>query len=395
VASARILLFTACAFPTNGPIFFVLICAARMTGGFMGSYCSSIIGDITDKAERPRWFGIYTGINGAAFVSGLTLSGFLADQFTSFAVFALYAPVGILGLVLIAIFFPNKPSGISAPIDVPGMTLMTLGFTALLLWGSFGGKYFSRTSPFGLLLLACSVVFLFFFFRVEKKASDPMLNLDILRMKPFILCFGTNLLMAPFTQTFSTALMLFGQETMQLSSALCGTLPLPKNIVFTFLPPILGIWIAKNHRRFRLAFFCTGFFFMLGCLFGATWTASTPLWFIYLCMTAAGIGSACQGLALTPYTQIIVPQKDLGIAAAMNTFANTLGVVLFNVVYNIVYNPRYDAAMEMGGGIHLSNAINEIFTIMCLFSGTCAFIIIVLTFTLFPKKQPKSLAEAK
>jgi len=389
IASARIILFTACALPTSGPVFFFLVCAARMMGGFMGSFCSAIVSDVTGKEERPYWFGFYTAITGAAFVSGLTISGFLADQFNSFTVFALYAPFGILGLVLIALFFPNKPSGSTSPIDVRGMTLMTLSFSCILFWGSFGGKYFPRTSLFGLLLLAAGILFLYIFIRVEKKTADPMLDLNIFRIKPFILCFSTSLLMAPFTQTFSVALMLFGRETLELSSTICGTLPLPKNIVFTFLPPLLGVWIAKNHRRFRFAFFCTGFFFTVACLYASTWTASTPILLIYFCMLMAGIGSACQGLAITPYAQLIVPAHNMGVATSMTSFANTLGVVLFNVVYNMVYNPRYDAAMEMGGGIHLSNAIREIFSIMCLFSGACAAVIIILTFVLFPSAHAK------
>jgi len=389
VGYIRILLMTSCAIPTSGPVFFVMYCIARTLGGVMSAFPAAILSDVTNKEERPRFFGIYGGINGAAFVFGLFLGGVIVDYLGGLSAFVLFAPFGLTALILITRFFPNKPSENPAPIDVRGMVLMTLGVGSVLVWCSFGGRFFSRTSPFGIALLVAGAVFLWLLFRVEQKVPDPLINLKMFRMKPLIISFSGNLLIAPMMSTFSSVLILFGEHSLGLSATVCGTLALPKNIMFALVPPLLGAWLAKDHSRFRITFLGAGIFLTAGCVIASFWNTSTPVLTIYLSMLVLGVGTCCQTVSIQPYTQVKVPQKDLGVATAMVSFANSFGVVIFNVVYNMVYNPRYNAAVELGAETHLPAAMTEIFSIMCVFSAFCCALIVVLTLILVPRKEGK------
>ena len=109
VGYIRLLLIVICGIQSKGPIFCAAYCIACMTGGLLGSFPSTILGDVTTTEERPRWLGLFGGINGGAFMFGLLLGGIVTDQLGTFAAFLVFAPIQLGAMILLTMKTPAQP----------------------------------------------------------------------------------------------------------------------------------------------------------------------------------------------------------------------------------------------------------------------------------------------
>ena len=389
VGFARLALMLFCAVPTSGKVFFVIYVAGNFLGGLLSAFPSAILGDVTTAEERPRWFGVFGTINGAALFLGLLCGGVIVDYLGAFSVFLVFAPFGLVALLFLTFCYPNCPANNPAPIDWAGMALLGGGFSCVLAWCAFGGSLFPRGSGVGLWLLPAGAVLLGVLLAVERRAKDPLLNLRLFRLKPFAMSFWAYFLIAPMMCLCSSQLMLFGQKAIGLSALISGTLAVPNNLMFLIFPSLLGTWIARDHRRFRTAFLTCGIAIAAACAIAATWTRFTPVYEIYATMLIFGIGSCFQAVSIQPYMQVSVEPEDMGIASAMILFANSFGLVAFNAAYNIFYNARYAQAIEQGGGDHIAAAMAETFSAMAAFSAVCGAVLILLALILIPRGDKK------
>ena len=382
----RLALMLFCAIPTNGPIFFVIYVLGNLVGGFLNAFPATILSDVTTPEERPRWFGLFGTINGAALLIGLLGGGIVVDLLGPGATFLFFSPFGLSALILLTQYYPNVPSSKSVGLDPGGMVLLGFGTACVLAWCAFGDILFPRMSALGLALLIVGILLLIVLLRYEQVARDPLFNLHLFQDSHFTMSFTTHLLIAPMMCLCSSVLALYGQVGLRLSATVSGTLALPKNILFFLLPSLLGALIAKDQTRFRTAFLTCGGTITAASLISATWSTSTSVVTIYLVMLLFGIGTSCQSVCVQPYMQATISPTDMGVAASMVQFANSVGVVIFNAFYNVCYNVRYSEAMLAGGGEHLAQAVSETFSDMSLLSAATGAVLIVFTLCLVKKK---------
>lgn len=381
----RLALMLFCAVPTSGPVFFAAYALGNLVGGFLNAFPATILSDVTTPEERPRWFGVFGTINGAALLIGLLGGGIIVDLLGPLAAFPFFAPFGLSALILLTLYYPNVPSGEGPGLDKGGMALLGFGTACVLSWCAFGDMLFPRLSALGLGLLIGGILLLAGLMWYERRVPDPLFNLRLFHNSHFAMSFTTHLLIAPMMCLCSSVLALYGQVGLGLSATVSGTLALPKNILFFLLPSMLGVWIAKDQGRFRAAFLACGGAITAASLLSAAWDTATSVLTIYLVMLLFGVGTSCQSVCIQPYMQMAVSPADMGAAAAMVQFANSVGVVIFNAFYNIVYNARYAQAMEMGSGADLAQAVAETFSSMSLLSAAAGGLIVVSTLTLVPR----------
>lgn len=385
----RLFLMMFCAIPTSGPVFLVVYTAGTFAGGLLNAYPSAILSDVTLPEERPRWFGLFGTINGASLLIGLLGGGLVVDYLGPFSVFWFFAPWGVVAMILITIFYPNKQAEERRPIDWAGIGMLGVGLSCILAWCAFGGTYIDRSSPFGVGLLVVGVAVIAVLLLYERRAADPIINLKLFRNRNFSMSFSCHLLIAPMMCLCSSVLVLFGQMSLGLSATVSGTLALPKNILFLVVPTFLGAWVARDQYRFRYTFLGCGVAIAVASVLAALWSVDTPVWAVYCVMLIFGVGTSCQAVSIQPYMQIAVPPQEMGIASALLMFANSIGVAIFNAFYNIFYNSKYSAAMELGGGPYLARAIAETFSAMAVLSAVCAVILVVIALVLIPSRRTK------
>jgi hypothetical protein len=258
---------------------------------------------------------------------------------------------------------------------------------SILIWCFFGGVLFPLISPLGIGFLVLGVVFIAVLLKVERRIKDPVFDLELFRSKPFTQSFLACLLISPMPCFCSNAIILFGSLGLGLSSTVTSTLALPKNLVFCFLPAFLSRLLGRSFRNFRPIFLACGATTAVGCAIASFWNGSTPVSVIYLTMILFGVSTSCQATTIQLNIQVYLPQEKLGIASALVSFGGSIGGALFNAFYNIIYNAKYAAAMEMGGGVHLSQAIIEVFTAVAVPTGVCGALIVLHTLFLVPREK--------
>lgn len=156
----RLALMLFCAIPTSGPVFFAAYVLGNLVGGFINAFPATILSDVTTPEERPRWFGVFGTINGAALLIGLLGGGIIVDLLGPLATFLFFAPFGLSALVLLTLYYPNVPSSECSKLDKSGMVLLGFGTASVLAWCAFGDMLFPRVSVFGLSLLIIGIILL-------------------------------------------------------------------------------------------------------------------------------------------------------------------------------------------------------------------------------------------
>jgi len=144
--------------------------------------------------ERGKALGISGTMVSIGIAIGPTLGGIILDLFSWNWIFFVNLPVGIIGIMMVTRYVPNlKPKG-KQRFDFLGagtLFFSLLSFLFALTMGQNEGFLDFRT-----IALFCSwIVFLALFIGIEKKAKQPMLQLDMFR-NPL---FSINLITGFFT----------------------------------------------------------------------------------------------------------------------------------------------------------------------------------------------------
>jgi MFS family permease len=164
-----------------------LAIAGRVVQGLgtaVGPLTFGLARDLLPPAVLPRAVG---GIIGAASVGaaiGLVFSGILADSFSPATIFWFLAVFSATLAVAVAAVVPETPVRARVRLDVAGAGLLVIGLFALMLGVSQGNKW-GWSSPAVIALFAGSAVFFAVFIVVERRVSQPLVDLALVVARPF------------------------------------------------------------------------------------------------------------------------------------------------------------------------------------------------------------------
>src|SRR5262249_13130354 len=143
------------------------------------------------------WVGIFAAIYGFSSVFGPTIGGWLSDHgplLGNFVtdqtrwrwVFYLNVPIGILALLALSLYMPNRRQamgkGAWRRIDFLGAALASSTTICLLLGLSWGSdQTYAWNSPQVISILAGAAVLAIIFFFVESRAAEPIIPLSLFR----------------------------------------------------------------------------------------------------------------------------------------------------------------------------------------------------------------------
>lgn len=162
----------------------------------------ALIGDLFTPVERGRWQGLIGAVFGIASIMGPLLGGWLTDSLTWRWIFYINLPLGILAIAVIALALPKiKPESGYESIDYAGAVTMSLGLVSLLLAFVWGGSQYAWNSTQIIGLFLAAALFFAAFALIERRASEPILPLDLFRHRA---------MSVSVTVTFLTSFGLFG-----------------------------------------------------------------------------------------------------------------------------------------------------------------------------------------
>ena len=274
-----------------------------------------------DPKQKAWAIGIWTAIASTALAIGPTLGGFLVQRSGWRIIFEVNVPVGIAVLILTRLFVQESRDPRPRTFDLPGQVLFVAAVGAFA-FAVIEGPRAGWLSAEILGLFAIAAVSFGAFVFVERRSTDPMMDLTLFRDRTYSLAIVTifAVLFAVYGMLLVITQLL--QNVRAYSPIQAGLILLPYSLVQTAISLRVGKWMASSGARrlilLGLACQITGFLVMIGGMSGS------PAVVVVGLMVSA-LGSA---LCLTPITSLAmtsVPPERAGMASGIMSAQRALG----------------------------------------------------------------------
>ena len=286
----------------------------------------SIIANVfKDPKDRARAVGIWGAVGGASFALGPLLGGFLTETVGWRSIFWINLPLGLLAVLLAALFVPESKAPHARSFDPIGQLLVFAGLTSLT-YAVIDGAHAGWSSPLIVGLFAasgaCGLAFLFY----EPRRQDALVDLRFFRSVPF--SSATVLGVCAFSSfagfLFLNALYL--QQVRGFTAFHTGLCTLPLAVMMMLCSPLSGRMVGNYGTRPSLLIAGAGF--MAGTLLLTTLSRGTPLLLLLVAYSLFGVGLGMVNPAITNNAVAGMPLAQAGVAAAIASTSRQVGAAL-------------------------------------------------------------------
>jgi len=270
-----------------------LLIAARGLQGLGGALLMSISPAMLTNAFPARERGRALGLNAVVVALGVsvgpTLGGIITEHLTWRWIFYVNVPIGVIGFVASMRVLTEHMRWGRGRFDPLGAVLLAIGLVALTMGLSFGQEW-GWTSPLLLSTLVVGITALLALVVVERRVSDPIIDLALLRGRVFLSANASLIL--SFLALFAVSFMLpfYLEELRGFSTEQAGLLLTPLPLTIAFLAPFSGMLADRIGTRWLaaggLAVAC------LGLVLISQLNAQSSVWDIVWPLVVTGAGQA-------------------------------------------------------------------------------------------------------
>ncbi|WP_018131939.1 MDR family MFS transporter [Effusibacillus pohliae] len=349
--------------------------------GAIMAIATTIIGDLFTVEERGRVQGLFSGVWGVAAIIGPALGGLMIDWLSWPWVFYLNLPVGLGGILILWFSLHEQIEKKRHAIDYGGAGTLTLSMTAFLLAILEGGKW-SWLHPATLSLFAVAAVGMVVFLYVERRASEPMVPLELFQNRVIAVSNVTSFLIGAVLLGVTSYIPLFVQQVLERTATEAGFTLTPMSIAW-MVGSIYGgrNLVAWGFRRLASSGVAL---IAAGSVLLSMLTPGAGRIFAMMLMAVMGVGLGMSTLAFTVAIQSAVDWNRRGIATATNQFIRSLGSSVGVAIMGAVLNYKMQAEDSLYAGLHA----------VFVWIGGIA-IAAVLVMVLFPKREAFDPTEAR
>ena len=323
----------------------------RVLQALGGALLMPISMTILFSLSKPEKRGLIMGIWGIAIMSapafGPTLSGYIVQNFNFRWIFYINVPIGIINIFIARAYIPELKPKDAGKFDLLGFVTCVIGFFCLL-YALSDAPTSGWSSAKIISLFIGAAIFLALFVVLELTTENPMLELRLFKIRPFL---ASNIAVSFMSMAMMGELFLlpvFLQNGLGFSPLQTGILTMPGALMTAALMPISGALFDKVGAR-PLAI--AGFIVM--------WIGSLMLinlnfnWTYLAIMVVYGVRSSGRGLAMAPLTTAgmnSVPPSLVNRASALqNTLRNvaaSVGVAILGTVMTTYSNLSFVTYMQ-------------------------------------------------
>ncbi len=333
-----------------------LLIAARVLqaigGSMLNPVAMSIIRNVfVDPRERAQAIGVWGGVIGVSMALGPVLGGALVDTFSWRAVFLVNVPIGVVAIVLTALFVPESRADRPRRIDPVGQLLVIVAL-ATLTYGIIEAPSAGWLSPQTVGLFAISIAAFAALVVYELRRREPLLEMRFFQSAPFSGATAIAVAMFAALGGFLFLNTLYLQDIRGLSPLDAGLYTLPMAGVMLVIAPLAGRIVGARGPRLPLiggsvAVIASG-------LILTEITAHTAISVLFVAYVLFGLG---MGLINPPITNTAVsgmPPSQAGVAAAVAStgrqVGGTLGVAVLGALAGgatAAIGPEFTAATHV------------------------------------------------
>jgi EmrB/QacA subfamily drug resistance transporter len=319
----------------------------------------AVVGDIIPPRERGKYQGYFGGVFGVSTVVGPLLGGFFVDHLSWRWIFYVNVPIGAVALSVIAVAFHARPDRRRHAMDYLGASLLAGTLGSIVLFTSLGGTTWAWGSAQIVGLMVASVVLLPAFLRVEQRATEPILPLELFRNRTFSVTSAVGFIVGFALFGAVTYLPLYLQVTKGSSPTRSGLqlTPLMAGVLITSIGSGQLIVRLGRYRFFPI----TGTAVMSVAMYLLSrLDATTPTYWaaIFSLILGLGLGMTMQVLVLA--VQNAVDHRVMGVATSGSTLfrqvGGSIGVALFGTIF--ASRVHVELAKRLPHGTHIPKVIN-------------------------------------
>jgi EmrB/QacA subfamily drug resistance transporter len=278
------------------------------------------------SSQRGQALGLQATMTYLGLTVAPSLGGWLTDLVSWRAIFYINIPVGISAFVLAWMFIPSdEGKKLHESFDFQGALLFLAGLVALLLALNQGYAW-GWISPAIISLFVFAAIFLAVFIYVEKRRTNPLLDLSLFRKRAF----SSSVISAVlnYIAVFSILLLMpfYLLEGRGFTPSQAGLILTVQPIVMAVVAPIAGSFSDRIGTRIPTV---TGMIVLAGGIFlMSRFGPATPIYQIAIALGIVGLGT---GTFISPNNSAIMgaaPRERQGIAAGLLATARSTGMVL-------------------------------------------------------------------
>jgi EmrB/QacA subfamily drug resistance transporter len=349
-------------------------------GGLM-ALAMAAVGDLVSPRERGRYQGYIAATFAVATVVGPLVGGVLVDHASWRWVFYVNLPLGLLALAGLSLRLPAPAPQQRGPrLDGAGAALLAGATSALMLACIWGGDRYAWDSPAILALLGATVLLGGGLVVRERRAADPIVPLDLLRMPAVAIASAALFLATASLFAITVFVPLFLQATTGASPTEAGLLLIPMMLGVTLSTNVAGRSIARTgrYKRFPVA----GLALMTAALALLAALAGHPS------RTATGAGLALFGLGFGMVGQVLVvavqnsvDRRRLGVAMATTNFFRALGGAVGAAVLGAVFAAHaggHATAAAVAARADVAAAVQTVFVVAAPIAALALLVVLAL-----------------
>jgi MFS family permease len=321
--SALVALLPLTALAENGWQFISLRVLAGVGTGGASSAAAALLYQTFPGEDRARAIGIFTAVMTGAPAIGIIISGPAIDTIGWQALFIILGALAAGALTIGVLVLPTAARSERYPIDFAGGMVGASAIAMLLIAVTVGAQD-GWAAPLTLTLIAGGVLALAGFVLIERRASHPLVRLDYLQRRNFILptLVSTTNSFAYMGGLVVSPILLVSRFGYSISSA-AGVL-FVRPAMYSIFSAVGGFLLPRIGGRRILLGSATALSAALGLMAVAAMQTSLPLLVLSLLLAGAGAGSASSSVATL--TADASDPADYGMATGMRSVLIQVGV---------------------------------------------------------------------
>jgi len=302
---------------------------------------SIITNTFTGRTERARAIGIWGGVVGLSMAFGPVVGGVLVSSVGWRSIFWVNIPVGIVAIILTAIFVPESKAPRARRFDPAGQLLVMITLAGLV-YGVIEGPGHGWSSPVIIGCFAVAAVAGTAFARYETRREDSLLDVRFFRSIPF--SGATMIAVSAFAGLAGFLLLstIYLQDVRGLPAVRAGLYMLPMAAMTAICSPLSGRIVGA--RGPRLPLIGAGIAITISAVTLTRLTAHTSPASLVVSYLLFGLGFGLVNAPITNTAMAGMPRAQAGVAGAVATTSRQVGsslgvAVIGSVVVSAMTGP--------------------------------------------------------
>ncbi|WP_377271796.1 MFS transporter [Peterkaempfera sp. SMS 1(5)a] len=298
--------------------------AVQAVGGSMLNpvAMSIITNTFTDPRERAQAIGVWGGVVGVSMALGPVVGGLLVDSAGWRSIFWMNIPVGVVALILTALYVPESRAARARRLDPVGQ-LLVITLLGSLTYTIIEGPGSGWTSPAILALGCTAIASLTAFLLWERHIPEPLIDLRFFRSVPFAGATATAVCAFAALGGFLFLNTLYLQEVRGYDPVRAGLWTLPMAVLTLICAPLSGRIVGRTGPRLPLL--VAGVAMTTSGVLLTTLTAHSSTALLLTSYALFGLGFGMVNAPITNAAVSGMPRDRAGVAAAVASTSRQVG----------------------------------------------------------------------